>query len=303
MEGQEGTTTTQGAGFSFSGLGTGNAAPVQEKTQETAQVQDEGHGQAADGSDPGNAENPGLASIMAGGEAEARPEAEPAAGGDKDEGKDEAEPEKIPAWISQLPGDMQKDESLRRFSKIADLVNDWAELSKSSKDGVKLPTEGSTPEEAEEFFQKLGKPKTEDGYSFKGSDDKALTSLAFRANLTQEQAKTVFNTLNEIGTRTVSQARHELQKQMVDTDASLHEEYGSAYGQKMQLLKKGMDTYGGKDIRAKLQKAGLSFDPDIVHMFIQLGELSQEATTGQKGQAASGYRTNREGGRFSFRGL
>ena len=295
MEGNDGNSTQ---GFTFAGL-SGNA---DNETQANVAKAPE-----ADVSAPAadKAEDATLASIMTDGDGSAEPEAEPGKeAGEKDEGKDAADTakEQVPAWISQLPSELQEDKNFAQFKKLGDLAKAWKDLSaKADKAGI--PAEDASAEEINAFYGKLGKPEKASGYNLKGAQAEALGQLFFSNNLTTKQAESIAGALEKIGNDEVGRIAREMQKQAVDTNNALKAEYGSNYGEKMQLLKKGMDNYGGKDIRAKLQKAGLSFDPDIIHMFIQLGSLSQEATTGLRGTSSSGYKSNAEGGKFTFKDL
>lgn len=286
------------SGFSFSGLGNGSS-------QTTETVKDAADNGAAIATEPesNNAENSDFKSIMAIDGEDKEPEAKPD-NGDKDEGT-KAEPEKAtsPAWTSQLPAELQGDETWNNFAKLGDLAKAYKALSEQSKDSTQLPSKDTKPEDIEKFYQKLGKPETMDGYELTGDNVDAFNEIAFNANLTKSQAKSVYDAFCKIGSSNLQEQRSQMQKMAVDLDTSLRNEYGSSYGQKMQLLKKGLDTYGGKNIRQKLSATGLTFDSDIIHMFITLGSLAQEATTDNKGTASTGYKSNAEGGRFTFKGL
>lgn len=69
--------------------------------------------------------------------------------------------------------------TLSKFKDVASLAKSYAELDKMrGKKGVQVPTEASSLEEREAFYQALGRPDTPDGYTYEGEKTELYTSMA-----------------------------------------------------------------------------------------------------------------------------
>ena len=93
------------------------------------------------------------------------------------------------------------------------------------------------------------------------------------------------------------------QRQLAQTEEALKKEYGASYGEKMQLVNRGLNAFGGKSVAQKLVTSGLAYDPDVVRMFIKLGEISSEAGASNRSgnRHATEYKSLSDGGTFTFK--
>ena len=245
-----------------------------------------------------------------GGMQNAKPETKPTgtAGGDngtgnKDaaDGKGESEV-KHPAWMAQL-GNIEADkaEKLSKFEKIGDLAKNYLELEGKLGNSLVKPGEGASAEEVDAFYRALGKPESADKYTIEGENTELFRKMAYENNLTDEQAKAIFQSLKEVGQNAVEQQKAIFAKQAAETQKALQDEYGKDYSTKIEMLKRGVAAYGGEKVGVKLQQAGLLADPDVVKMFILLGEQSSEAGSPGNGKAkAEGYKSIQQGGYLNF---
>ena len=125
--------------------------------------------------------------------------------------------------------------------------------------------------------------------------------MAYDNNLTDEQAKAIYASLREVGTNMLEQQKAAFAQQAKETQKALQAEYGKDYSTKIEMLKRGVATYGGKEVADALQQAGLLANQHIVKMFILLGEQSQEAGSPGNGRTkADGYKSIQQGGYLSF---
>lgn len=113
------------------------------------------------------------------------------------------------SWVSTLPEEMrgqipeeyQKDESLTKFKTIPDMVKSFKEMETLvGKKGVIMPTDKSTPEEINKFYNTLGRPESPDKYEIKLPENlnkklsideegkKSYLSMAHKLGLTNKQA-------------------------------------------------------------------------------------------------------------------
>lgn len=236
---------------------------------------------------------------------EVKPEAP--AEGKKAEGTEKSQSE-APAWTSQLPEELRSNadvmKQLGKFGKIGELAKSYSELESKLGNSIVRPGKDASDDEVNAFYQKLGKPETADKYSIDDTEAKDFKELAYKNNLTDEQAKGMYQAIKELGENVAKQNNEQLMQLAKATEESLKKEYGNDYQTKLELCKRGVMAYGGPGLGKKLQDTGLLFDEDVVKMFIRLGEQNAEAGASVKtAKANTGYKSTAEGGTFSFNGL
>lgn len=214
----------------------------------------------------------------------------------------------LPAWTAQLPSDIRGNSELMgklgRFSKIGDLVNSYNELESKLGSSFSKPKDDATIEEINAFYEKLGRPKTADEYSFAKDDAFQLKQIAFDLGLSEAQAKGIYDKLQERGTTFVQNLKDASQKQFEETDAALRKQYGNKYSEKMQLLQRGLNAFGGNDLGNVLNNAGVLYNKQVCDLFIKLGEMTAENTSNMKGETVGDtYKSVYNGGTMTFKGL
>ena len=220
----------------------------------------------------------------------------------KDSGKSEAATN--PAWMTQLHGDILNNkeaaEKLGKFGKISDLAQSYLELEGKLGNTLVKPGDDASDEEKEAFYRALGKPESADKYSIEGDQAELFRQMAYKNNLTDDQAKALYAAVKEAGENELAKMQANYQQQAKATQEALQSEYGKDYPKKIEMLKRGVNTYGGKEVAEKLQQAGLLADVNIVKMFILLGEQSAEAGAPNHSEKTDGYKSIQQGGHLSF---
>lgn len=259
----------------------------------------------SDNNDTGTSLTEIMGSMTSSKEPEAKPEAA------NDEGKKAEGTEKsqadLPAWTNQLPEEMRKNsdtmKQLMKFGKIGDLAKSYSELESKLGKAIELPGKEAKPEEVEAFYQKLGKPETADKYTIDDKNADTFKELAYKYNLTDEQAKGIYAGAKALTESYMQQAQDKLIQTAKATESALKSEYGTDAQVKLDLCKRGVLAFGGPELGQKLQASGLLYDIDVVKMFIKLGEMNAEAGTSTKAAPSGGYKTTNEGGSFNFKGI
>ena len=252
-----------------------------------------------------------ISNIMGGMSDSAKPETKPDGNtGDAGQGKSDNDTGKgsevqHPAWMSQINDELksnaEKAGKLSKFEKLSDLASAYLEAEGKLGSSIVKPGENASEEERRAFYKALGVPDAADKYSIEGDEAKLFREMAFKNNLTDEQAKAFYASLKEVGNNALETQKQAFEQQAHDTQAALQKEYGKDYQTKIEMLKRGVATYGGEKMAAKLQQAGLLGDYDVVKMFILLGEQSQEAgSPGNTKGKAEGYKSIADGGTLSF---
>lgn len=239
--------------------------------------------------------------------ADKQPEAKPGNSGDKAEGSGNGQQQgtEAPAWTSQLNDELRNNadvmKQLGKFAKISDLAKSYSELETKLGNTIVKPGKDASAEEIDNFYKQLGKPASADKYSITDEGSQAYKELAYKYNLNDDQAKGIYEAFKEIGKNAMAQQQAKIAATAKATDDALRAEYGNNYEAKIKMLQRGVNTYGGKALGEKLQASGLLFDPDVVKMFIGLGEQAAEAGTAVKtAPGEKGYVPTSEGGQFSW---
>ena len=230
---------------------------------------------------------------------------EPTTGSDNAKGGQAAESTEtyaLKAWGAQLSKELKENAEavkvLSKFEDISGLANSYIELEKKQGSMHTIPGEKATQEELDAFYKRLGKPEAADKYSFdqKYEAEKRFAEAAFKANLSDKQAKELYDFFLNIGQSEI------LAKKAQETDALLKKEYGKDFEQKIGNYTKALQMLGGGEVMNKLEETGLAFEPGFVKLMINAGEAFKESQTviGNGTATSGGIKSAREGGTFSF---
>jgi hypothetical protein len=239
----------------------------------------------------------------------AKPEAKPGDGehaaGDGNAGRgDGGAPVKLAAWAEQLPPELRENpeaaKSLAKYAKVGDLAKALLEA-EAKLAGGGAPGGDAKPEERAAYWEKLGKPKTAEGYAFaKEPNGAPFARAALEANLTSSQAEALYAGLNELGRRQAEAAREARDRQVAEADAAMKKEYGGRYAEKMRFFISGCDA-AGPEVRKLLYQSGLGAHPDIIKAFTAYGQMNAESSSPRGGGAAQPLKSVNEGGWWSYK--
>ena len=219
----------------------------------------------------------------------------------------EAETYALKAWGAQLSKELKENEEavkvLSKFEDISGLANSYIELEKKQGSMHTIPGEKATQEELDAFYKRLGKPEAADKYSFdqKYEAEKRFAEAAFKANLSDKQAKELYDFFLNIGQSQQAQYKEIIVKKAQETDALLQKEYGNLFEQKIGNYTKALKLLGGGEVMKQLEETGLAYDPGFVKLMINAGEaLGESKAVIGNGTTPNGIKSAREGGTFSF---
>jgi len=266
-----------------------------------------GGGSADNGSQQaGNAEL--LSNAFGAGAEGAKPETKPEEG-KKDAGGsngNETVKNKLAAWADQLPPELKDNPEtagrLAKFGKIGDMAKAYLDLEGKAA-GVVIPGKDAKPEAVAEFWEKAGRPKAANGYSFANdaeSNGAAFAQAAFAANLTEAQAAAMLKNLNDIGAVNQKAFQEKIQIKQRETAIALEKEYGSKYKENMEYLTRGLNA-AGPNVAKLLTGAGLSGEIEIVKAFITYGKMTAESGATRGGEAGAAIKSIMDGGSFDYK--
>jgi hypothetical protein len=229
------------------------------------------------------------------GASDTKPEVKAGDGGDAGGKPGEA---KTPAWHEQLPPELKGNAGLAEYQKVGDLAKALLDL--KGKAGVNLPGENAGPEELAAFWEKMGRPKAPEDYSFaKDAENAGIAKMAHAANLTESQAAALLEQMKSFGTARMRAALDAQTAELAETERTLKAEFGSRYAEKVEFLKRGLAA-AGRNVGAALQNAGIAGNPDIVRAFIRYGEMTAESGGARGGGTTGPLKSIYEGGGFDY---
>lgn len=182
-----------------------------------------------------------------------------------------------PNWVtSQLPKDMQDEPLLKQYSKPADALRAFVELSRKQEQGLTHPGDDATEEQMRQFREALGVPKGPDGYELDTGDNEPdedmlswFKQAAHKASLSPQQAQKVMEEWNASLTPEAQQQR--LAKQRENVENQLRQEWGGDFDENIRMAHKAMDTFAGEEFSSYLEETGAGNDPRMVKTFAEIG--------------------------------
>jgi len=213
---------------------------------------------------------------------------------------------KLSPWAEQLPAEYRNNPEtaakFAKFAKVGDMAKAWLEL-EGKPAGVVIPGKDASAEAVAEFWEKLGRPKSADGYSFaKDAENEGGTfaEAAFAANLSEAQAAAMLKNLNAIGAAKQKAYQESMKQRNAETAAALAKEYGSKYKENMELLKRGL-VAAGPNTAKLVTEAGLMFEPEIIKVFVAYGKATAESGFARGDGAGARMESILDGGSFEYR--
>ena len=126
---------------------------------------------------------------------------------------------------------------------------------------ITLPGEAAAPEEIDQFYNKLGRPETKEGYDF-GDIDKndpaveTMTAMFHEIGLTNQQANKMLGKLADYTKEQQAEADRQRQLNEATEDKDLQKEWGAKYEQQMATAAQAYRALGiDGDTVDKLQDA------------------------------------------------
>jgi hypothetical protein len=170
-----------------------------------------------------------------------------------------------------------------------DMKSFMADVEKAfGSQGVQVPGEDASEEEINEFYTKLGKPKSKDGYELtapEGTEENKelkqwFTEAAHTANLTNAQAQALYSRWNE-----AQKAKREAAAKEVRGE--LTKEWGEETEKNIERADRVAELIGGEAFKRWLRATGAGNDINFIKGMHRVAELVGEDTL-ERGSGKSG---------------
>jgi len=151
-------------------------------------------------------------------------------------------PETSTDWKVSLSDDVKADKSLENIKDINALAKSYIHAQKMvGSDKIPVPNKYATEDDWNAVYEKLGRPKTADGYKFDLPQDKQVdevslkefSSQAHKLGLLPSQAQGMVKFYNEITAKSLQDADSKALTARETSTKELKQEWGQAFDQKV----------------------------------------------------------------------
>lgn len=200
-----------------------------------------------------------------------------------------------PDWRAALPEDIRNDTALKDIKDVPSLAKSMIHAQKLvGMDRNKLaavPSEDADEATWNDFYEKLGRPKTADDYalpvdekmfneSFQRSEDmeKWYKSTAHKYGLTAKQAAGLYQEYVQWGKGMVDGNGQRLAQMRDQATAELKKEWGAAYDSKFKNAINVIRKFADQDFVDMLDNTGLGSHPTMLRIFDKIATTYGEDT-------------------------
>ena len=238
-------------------------------------------------------------------------EATPDKPASQDETKD-AKPQR-PAWMAQLPKDLQEDDTLTRFKTIGEIGKAYRELEGKIGNSIPIPGKDATAEELEAYFTKIGRPDKPESYNLSKLelpegleyDDNLAETFRKKAHslgLTQAQADKLYGWQIETTVQAYKDRHADMRLDAADSMKKLREVYGSKTNEEIALttrfLKQAADKIDPALVK-DIEKSGLGNSVALMRLLNTFAHATGEDTFTGEGSG----KDDTNPGMFSYPGI
>ena len=178
---------------------------------------------------------------------------------------------------SSLPESLRNERSLQTFTSVDNLAKSYVNAVKKIGGNpdhlVQLPQEG---ESRDNFYNKIGRPETPEGYDF-GDDPEGnlnfFKDAVHQIGLTQDQAANMlqlYASVEEDNSRAKEQSDADF---AVNSQIELKREWGGIYDCKIDMAQRAFAQFASPEFSKLMDETGLGNHPELLKAFSKIGEM------------------------------
>lgn len=189
-----------------------------------------------------------------------------------------------PNWYENLSEDIKDAPALQNFKDINGLAKSLVNAQKLiGADKIQLPSDKSTEEEWDEFYNKIGRPESPDKYQFNLPEGvevnegmlKGFGETAHKLGLNNKQAAELLTWYNSsVGDINQQQAMQEA-KTYEEAEKALKTEWGHKYDENISFAQRTAKTFA---LGEMLAERNLDNDPAMIKALADIGKSLSEDT-------------------------
>ncbi len=187
-----------------------------------------------------------------------------------------------------IPDAYKEEKALQNFQDMDGFVKSYLHSQKLvGADKIPIPNKYATDEDWNAVYEKLGKPKSPDGYEYnlgketKLDDNslKAFSAEAHKLGLLPKQAQGIIKYYNDLAGASETEANHKAEAARTEAEKNLRKEFGSTYNDRIMAAKKlATTTLGNEFLNNTILQDGskLGDNPTVVKAFADLAAQMSE---------------------------
>lgn len=188
-------------------------------------------------------------------------------------------------WQTQyLSEDLQGNDTLSKFKDVGSLGNSYVELQKLVGSRVKVPTDDSTEEDVNSFYNQIGRPESPENYSIDLPSDsypqdviQSFLKEAHASGLTNKQAQAAINFYNTIETDGQINSDAAMQQAKVDAESALKKEWGpTEYAKELAVSRRAFNRFADDDLKAFVNETGVTNNVAMIKFLNRIGKAFSE---------------------------
>ena len=142
-------------------------------------------------------------------------------------------------WQDGLDDELKSHDSFKGFSSINELAKSYLGISKDSDNRINIPTDASTPDDWNKFYDTLGRPSDKKYLLTRKPEDESVLSgyeeLFFNSGLSKKQGETILNRMYEVQDSSSKTQKEQFEKLKHQHLSALFGKYGQAFDQKIKI--------------------------------------------------------------------
>ena len=197
-------------------------------------------------------------------------------------------------WREFIPEDLKGRAEWDRISKPEDIFTNYIHQTQTISKSVRIPDASSTPEQINEFYQKLGKPadKAEYDFTYTGQENYIFNKDSFdfgvfqdaaeAANLSKKQyealAQKYLDVQNQNYVNYVASLESDAAAEVQKAEAELRSKWGQKYDMNIQAISNKMNSTYSEETLNRMAEAGLFRDAAFLEHQLLLTKMQSGDT-------------------------
>ena len=206
-------------------------------------------------------------------------------------------PQATTDWKASLSEEVRSDKSLENIKDIEGLAKSYVHAQKMvGSDKISVPNKYATDKDWDAVYEKLGRPKSADGYKYDLPQDKQVdeaslkefSSQAHKLGLLPTQANGVVKFYNEMTAKSIQDADSKALAARETSTKELKQEWGQAFDQKINQAATLAKSVGATELfdTNLADGAKLGDHPVMIKAFAELaGKMGEDTITQASGPA------------------
>lgn len=191
------------------------------------------------------------------------------------------------SWLSSLPEDLQKAQSLSKFKDVSSLASSYLGLEKSLNSRIAIPSSDAPNEEWHKFYSRLGLPEDKKYTDKRIEEDepylKTYEEMFYQSGLSKRQGEKLLDGLYNYSLDLQKKQQEELEASRYSNIDFLKNHYKDGFDSKMSVMNAALSKFRTKELAQLIEES--NYSPALVDLLVKVGETLKSdslVTSGEK---------------------